>query len=62
MEQKWLSDKQVAARYSVSRITIWRWAREVPEFPTPHKISGNVTRWHAPEIDAFDKRMLGATG
>ena len=60
MEHKWLSDKQVAARYSVSRITVWRWAREIDQFPKPRKISANVTRWHVSELDAFDKRMQEA--
>jgi len=60
MQNVWLSDKQVAARYSVTRITIWRWAREVEHFPKPRKISANVTRWHVSELEAFDKRMQEA--
>lgn len=60
MQNVWLSDKQVAERYSVSRITVWRWAREVDQFPNPRKISANVTRWHVSELEAFDKRMQEA--
>lgn len=61
MQNVWLSDKQVAARYSVSRITIWRWAREqIAGFPQPRKISANCTRWHVAELEAFDKRMQEA--
>jgi len=38
------SDKQVAARYNVSRCTIWRWV-ERGQFPHPVKLSPGCTRW-----------------
>lgn len=53
----WLTDEEVAARYNVSRISIWRWAREC-DFPKPRKISGNTTRWYAPELDEHDMKIV----
>jgi prophage regulatory protein len=44
------SDKQVAEMLSVSRDTIWRWARE-KDFPQPYKISERCTRWRSDEIE-----------
>jgi prophage regulatory protein len=55
----WLSDKEVAARYGVSRVSIWRWAR-AGKFPQPHKVSEAVTRWHVEDLDAYDQRLRGA--
>lgn len=56
--QKWLNDREVAQRYSVSRITVWRWARE-GRIPKPHKISTNTTRWHIDDIEANDRKRRG---
>lgn len=52
----WLSDRDLALRYGVSRVTIWRWARE-GVIPTGKKIGPNVTRWSAAEIEAHDAEM-----
>lgn len=53
----WLTDTQVAARYGVSRVTVWRWAQQ-NRIPQPRKIGPNTTRWHAAELDKADARML----
>lgn len=55
----WLSDKDLASRYSVSRITIWRWAR-AGTIPKPHKIAPGTTRWAADEIAENEDRLRGA--
>lgn len=47
-EQSYLSDKGVAARYDVSRATIWRWAAE-GRIPKPVKIIGS-TRWRMTDL------------
>lgn len=54
--ETWLSDKQVAARYSVSRITVWRWCRN-GNLPEPRKLGENTTRWHVADLDAHDARV-----
>jgi len=53
----WLSDLQLAQRYGVSRVTIWRWAKE-GRIPSPRKIGPNTTRWSRAELDALDARMM----
>lgn len=56
---QWLSDRDLAQRYSVSRITIWRWSK-AGQLPKPRKLGGNTTRWYAPDIEAHDNRVRGA--
>ncbi|OOY11655.1 AlpA family transcriptional regulator [Thioclava marina] len=51
----YLSDKQAAARFSVSRITIWRWARET-DFPSPIQLSPGCTRWKLAEIEGWESQ------
>lgn len=40
----WASDRELARYFSVSRATIWRWARD-GRLPPPEKLSPGVTRW-----------------
>lgn len=47
------SDKQVAARLTVSRATVWRYTRTDPDFPKPIKLSAGCARWRADEVDAW---------
>jgi predicted DNA-binding transcriptional regulator AlpA len=49
----WLADKQLAARYSVSRTTIWRWVED-GILPPPVQISPGTTRWNGEAIDQLD--------
>ena len=48
-----LSDKQIAQRYEVSRSTPWRWV-EQGRFPKPIKLSPGCTRWRLSDIEAFE--------
>ena len=50
----YLSDKQVADRYSVSRISIWRWRKTDPNFPQPVSLSPGCTRWRLSDIEAWE--------
>lgn len=54
-----LTDKSVAARYCVSRPTIWGWVREDPTFPKPIKFSPGCTRWKLSEIEAWEAAKAG---
>ena len=49
-----LSVKDVAARYSVSVATIWRWTRH-NDFPEPVKLGQNVTRWRAADLMTWEQ-------
>jgi len=37
--------RQVADRLAVSVPTVWRWARERPDFPKPRRLGPAATRW-----------------
>ena len=52
-KEKYLSDKELAARYEVSRITPWRWTKK-GSFPSPVKLGPNCTRWKLSEIEAWE--------
>lgn len=58
-EIKWLSDKDLATRYGVSRATVWRWVRE-GHLPAPRKIGQSTSRWPVSEIDEHDRKILDA--
>jgi len=46
---EWASDTQLAARYSVSRATIWRWQKE-GLLPSAVKLGPNCTRWRLSDV------------
>lgn len=49
-----LTDIEVAQRLGVKdRSTIWRWAKAKPGFPAPIKLSMQVARWDAEEVERF---------
>lgn len=48
-----LTDVQLAARYAVSRATIWRWSR-FEDFPDPVSLSPNCTRWRLVEVEKWE--------
>ncbi|MDZ7789405.1 MAG: hypothetical protein U5L08_02705 [Xanthomonadales bacterium] len=52
----WLSDKDLADRYGVCRITIWRWAKN-GNLPPGKKIGPNTTRWSTAEIEDRDAKV-----
>ena len=45
LKQRFLSDKQVADRYGVTRTSIWRWLKTLEDFPPPVKLSEGCARW-----------------
>lgn len=50
----YLSDRDVARRYSVSRPTIWRWVKDKVGFPSPIKIGKGTTRWHIEDLKVYE--------
>lgn len=58
--QRYLSDKNLTVRYSVSRATIWRWAAD-PEstFPRPIKFNG-ATRWRLEDCERWEAEQVEA--
>ncbi len=49
----YLTDRQAAARYSVSRNTVWRWAKD-GSFPKPTQLSPQCTRWRLADLEAWE--------
>lgn len=56
----YLSDKQVAQRYSVKKQTIWRWAKKSATFPKPKKFQGTTTRWCLSELIEYERNEMEA--
>ncbi len=49
----YLTDRQVAERYGVSRTTIWLWKRK-GDFPKAVRLSAGMTRWRLSDIEAWE--------
>ncbi|PTX54657.1 AlpA family transcriptional regulator [Litoreibacter ponti] len=54
MSHTYLSDTQVAARYSVHRTTPWRWGKSDPSFPKPVSLTRGCTRWKLADLEAWE--------
>ncbi len=52
----YLSDRQTAQRYSVTRGTIWRWIKE-HGFPKPVRLSPGCTRWSVGDLEAWEGKQ-----
>lgn len=52
-ERQYLTDKQTALRFSVSRQSIWRWAN-AGSFPKPIKLSEGTARWRVADLEKFE--------
>lgn len=55
MNSLYLQDAQVAARYGVSRATIWRWANISLAFPNSILLSASCTRWRLEDLEAWEQ-------
>lgn len=53
-----LSDKQLAHRWGVTRQTVWRWHRNDVCFPSPVKLSSGCTRWRLPDILQWESKAI----
>ena len=51
-QDKYLSDKDLAERYSVHRATPWRWVKS-GDMPKPVKLGG-ATRWRLSDLVAWE--------
>lgn len=61
MNTEYVSDKQAATRFGVTRATVRKWARVNPKFPRPIKLSEGCTRWRVADLDKWaSSQMEGA--
>lgn len=50
---KSLRPKQAAALLGIGTATLWRWAKDRPDFPQPVRLSARCTVFPADELDAW---------
>lgn len=50
---RYVTDREVARRYDISRACVWRWAAE-GVIPRPVKLAANTSRWDVRELDRFE--------
>lgn len=48
-----LRPKAAAAMLAISPNTLWRWARERKDFPSPVKLGPGSTAWRLADLEAF---------
>ena len=53
----YLTDQDLATRYAISRVTVWRWV-STGRLPAPVKIGPNCSRWIAEEVEAIEQGWL----
>jgi prophage regulatory protein len=54
MNEKYASDKDISARFGVSRQTIWRLVKSDPTFPKPIRLTAGCTRWQLSEVEDWE--------
>jgi predicted DNA-binding transcriptional regulator AlpA len=52
----YLKDTQLAERFGVDRVTIWKWVKR-GGFPKPVKLSPGCTRWRMADIEAWEAKI-----
>jgi len=55
--EQYLSDRQVAIRFTISKATVWRWHDNNPDFPRRVKLSPGTSRWKLSELVLFEIKM-----
>lgn len=55
----YLNDKQIADRFGVSRVTVWRWRKTDPAFPEPVELSPGCARWKLADIEDWEAVKAG---
>ena len=54
LDERFLTDVEVAKRFCVTRQTIWRWSRDRAEFPKPVQLSPGTSRRRLSELVIFE--------
>lgn len=53
---EFISDKTLAARYDVTRQTVWLWTRK-GKLPKPVKLGEATTRWKLSDLLAWESKQ-----
>lgn len=54
MNETYLSDRQVGARFSVHHLTPRRWLKSDPTFPKPVRLTPGCVRWKLSDLEAWE--------
>ena len=54
MQETYLSDRQIGARYSVHYLTPRRWLKTDPTFPKPIRLTPGCVRWKLSDLQAWE--------
>ena len=54
MQEIYLSDRQIGARYSVHYLTPRRWLKNDPTFPKPIRLTPGCVRWKLSDLEAWE--------
>lgn len=54
--KKFVTDRQLAERYGVSRASVWRWA-STGQLPQPVAIGSGTTRWNLEDIERHEQQL-----
>lgn len=57
---RYLTDRDLMARFGVARPTIWRWLAD-GILPRPVHLTPGTTRWRLADIEAFEAQRLAAS-
>lgn len=53
----YLTVQDLAQRFNVATVTIWRWNKSNPNFPDPVHLSERCTRWRISDVEAFEATL-----
>ncbi len=54
--RRYVTARDLCARWSVSRMTLWRWQQD-GYIPKPVRFAGRTTRWPLAEVEEFERRL-----
>lgn len=60
-ETHFLRVSEVAARYGISRSTVWRWLKK-GKIPKPIKLGEDSTRWRLSDLEAWEQILASNKG
>jgi len=58
MPDTYLTDNDLAARYRIHRVTVWRWQNSQPGFPKAIKLTTGCTRWKLSDVEAWEQSQV----
>ncbi|OSQ44672.1 helix-turn-helix transcriptional regulator [Marivita geojedonensis] len=57
-EQTFLTVSQVAARYGVHRASVWRWHRDLTDFPRAIRLAPGTVRWRLSDLQSWENNQV----